>query len=534
MPICRGKLIQLQTFILCLSLAGASFGLTLNLKNGADLEGKLIERFNNQVTMENKGIRTTVPVSRVNDPETTWMKEAQDAFDKEDYATCQDCCKQIMIWNPESAEAQNLLKQAAVGSKNRVTKLEAERIAKEQEEAAQKALEAQKKLEAATSISSTSSKQTTAHNNGSAIDINTILTNIQNTYTAIDAFKMSTKVKISTNILGMRETSENIVSMESIPSKKLFKYNNSNSAMHSDGKNIYLLSQAKKQYIQFSIAEALSQDPNNELSELMDALGPIATITKSKNPAFLREETLTVNNQPHDCYVIRIDADPNPSKSLINGPIIYWVDKNTWYILKKQASKGTKDGKMTTEQTTFVNNFDPHPQFAANHFNFSPPSGYQFVDMKKIQDSLQKSEEANFTGKQAPDFTLKAINYNGSYNLKSLRGKVVLIDFFASWCPPSRKELPSIEKLHKEFAPKGLVVLGINNEKRSVIDDFRGKMGLTFPILDNTQNTVSSSYQVTGIPTTLVVGKDGVVVAHFVGSVSEQNLRDALAKAGIR
>ncbi len=109
-----------------------------------------------------------------------------------------------------------------------------------------------------------------------------------------------------------------------------------------------------------------------------------------------------------------------------------------------------------------------------------------------------------------------------------------MIDFFASWCPPCRKELPSIEKLHKEFAPKGLVVLGINDEKRSVIDDFRGKRGLTFPILDDTQNMISRSYHVTGIPTTLVVWKNGVVVAHFVGAASEQNLRDALAKAGIR
>jgi len=138
----------------------------------------------------------------------------------------------------------------------------------------------------------------------------------------------------------------------------------------------------------------------------------------------------------------------------------------------------------------------------------------------------------NLAGTEASDFTLKDLD-GKEVALKELRGTVVLLDFWASWCGPCRMELPHIEKLHREFKDKGLVVLGVNNEPPETARAFVKKKEYTFPTLVDADRGVANRYQVTGIPAVFVIDKDGKIVAHYVGLRSEADLRAALRRAGL-
>jgi len=118
--------------------------------------------------------------------------------------------------------------------------------------------------------------------------------------------------------------------------------------------------------------------------------------------------------------------------------------------------------------------------------------------------------------------------------LSKLRGKVVLLDFWATWCGPCRIEMPRVEKLHQEFKGKGLIVLGVNlREAPERARAFMKKNGYTFGSLLDAKAEVADRYQVDGIPTLLVIDRKGQIAAHFVGVREEQDLRDALKKAGL-
>ncbi|MFC6439741.1 TlpA disulfide reductase family protein [Bowmanella sp. JS7-9] len=109
----------------------------------------------------------------------------------------------------------------------------------------------------------------------------------------------------------------------------------------------------------------------------------------------------------------------------------------------------------------------------------------------------------------AADFTLKTIDGN-NLRLAELRGNVVLINFWASWCAPCRKELPVFEQMHKEFGDLGVTILAVNIDEdsakaRKLLDE----IDVSFPVLLDPNSDVSRLYQVAAMPTTIFVDRDG-------------------------
>lgn len=103
-------------------------------------------------------------------------------------------------------------------------------------------------------------------------------------------------------------------------------------------------------------------------------------------------------------------------------------------------------------------------------------------------------------------------------SLASLRGKVVLLNFWAAWCQECRSEMPMFERLHREFVAQGLTVMGINaREGVTVIREYAKKLGLTFPLVSDVKGEVNTAYGVIGLPTTFLIARDGRAVALAVG-----------------
>jgi peroxiredoxin len=123
-------------------------------------------------------------------------------------------------------------------------------------------------------------------------------------------------------------------------------------------------------------------------------------------------------------------------------------------------------------------------------------------------------------GQPAPDFTLSDLQ-GRSYTLSQLRGKVVIVNFWATWCPPCRAEMPSMEKLHRELADQGLVMLAVNIEKdgRRTVPRFLASSPHSFPVLLDEQEVVQKRYGVYKFPESFIIRKDGVIDDKVIGAI---------------
>lgn len=128
----------------------------------------------------------------------------------------------------------------------------------------------------------------------------------------------------------------------------------------------------------------------------------------------------------------------------------------------------------------------------------------------------------------APDFTLTTAQ-GGEIALSSLRGRPVLINLWASWCPPCRAEMPAIQKVYEEYASQGFVVLAVNTayqDDQAKALEFAEELGLTFPILWDLDGTTSNQYHLRALPTSFFIDANGIVQEVVVGGpMSEALLR---------
>ncbi|MGB9735379.1 MAG: peroxiredoxin family protein [bacterium] len=118
----------------------------------------------------------------------------------------------------------------------------------------------------------------------------------------------------------------------------------------------------------------------------------------------------------------------------------------------------------------------------------------------------------------APDFTLRTID-NKTVKLSDYRGKVVFLNFWATWCPPCRMELPAMEKLYEKLKDQPFVMLAVNVDEADPdgVRNFVRSMNLTFPVLLDDGN-VSKLYNINAIPTTFIIKKNGVIDAIVNGA----------------
>lgn len=130
-------------------------------------------------------------------------------------------------------------------------------------------------------------------------------------------------------------------------------------------------------------------------------------------------------------------------------------------------------------------------------------------------------------GDPAPDFELAALN-GGTVRLSELAGKGVVLNFWATWCGPCREELPHLERLSRRYSRDDLVVLRVSDEDPDQTRDFLDQRGITYSALHDAGARVFRNYGVRAIPTTLVIGRDGVVAAMFEGYSSESRLSQAV------
>ncbi len=140
--------------------------------------------------------------------------------------------------------------------------------------------------------------------------------------------------------------------------------------------------------------------------------------------------------------------------------------------------------------------------------------------------------EADDRKREHLDFTLKDLS-GKTWTFSELRGKVVLVNFWATWCPPCRKEMPDLEKLYERFGSKGLVVLGISDEEAAKVEPFIRERKVSFPVLLDPGRKVNEMFVVDGIPKSFVYDRDGKLVTQSIDMRTEKQFLEMLGKAGL-
>jgi peroxiredoxin len=138
------------------------------------------------------------------------------------------------------------------------------------------------------------------------------------------------------------------------------------------------------------------------------------------------------------------------------------------------------------------------------------------VDSERLYSSLgiQRIDPPE----EAETFTLKTLE-GGTVSLEDYRGKLIFLNFWATWCPPCRAEMPSMQKLWENFKEEGFVILAIDiQEDSGLVSSFVNERGLSFPVLLDEKGKVSRSYGIRGIPTTFLLNPEGEIIGKAVGA----------------
>jgi peroxiredoxin len=153
-------------------------------------------------------------------------------------------------------------------------------------------------------------------------------------------------------------------------------------------------------------------------------------------------------------------------------------------------------------------------------------------DNPQFAEAIAKLEAAD-AARQKADFTLTDLQ-GKTWHLRELHGKVVLVNFWATWCPPCRKEMPDLQALYDKYKDQGFVVLAISDEEAAKVAPFIAEKKISYPVLLDPGRKVNELFQVEGIPKSFVYDRDGKLVAQSIDMRTRGQFLEMLAQAGLQ
>jgi len=155
-------------------------------------------------------------------------------------------------------------------------------------------------------------------------------------------------------------------------------------------------------------------------------------------------------------------------------------------------------------------------------------------EVKSLKKAPQEITVGTKVDDQAPNFTLKGLQ-GEEVSLEDYRGKIVFINFWASWCPPCKAEMPDINKLYLENKDEDLVVLAVDvNETKTTVEKFIKDGDYEFPVLLDETGKTAAKYSVIGIPKTIVVDPNGIITHKKMGMMTYEEMNEMLKDARIK
>jgi peroxiredoxin len=302
-----------------------------------------------------------------------------------------------------------------------------------------------------------------------------------------------------------------------------FKLPNEEAIVTSDGNNIWRALESRKQWTRVSGAalESGAGEEEGEKAAANDLHGVmqgillyhfLALAMTARDAAIVKEEDFKLGRAKLRGYLVRAHNDQSDFELL--------VDQQSFLVVRAKERRKSPQGVM--EVVTIVKQLDLDRAAGDSLYTFEPKRGWNEAEMLV----LPGEQRMLLTGEHAANFTLKTLD-GEPVALASLQGKVVVLDFWATWCGPCRAELPMVEKLRAEFG-NAVQFYGIDDEDSATVKKFVKDKELHMPVLLDFRREVHLRYGVRAIPTLLIISPDGVIRQHFIGSRSEGALRKAI------
>jgi thiol-disulfide isomerase/thioredoxin len=303
-----------------------------------------------------------------------------------------------------------------------------------------------------------------------------------------------------------------------------------------DGEHTWYYLTPEKKYIK----RAAAGSPEAALGDSGLLPKNLPDVSKSiRSVELAREEEIELDGgKRFPCWVVETAYDPitlpEQDTKIVEATEVVWISKEQGLRLQstfhaKLLFPGkTEPVEMT--QSTRTTALRLNVDLPDSLFVFTPPP-----DAKQTADwSLPGITKPDVLAKPAPDFKAQTLD-GAKIDLAALRGKVVLLDFWATWCVPCKRDLPAVEKMHREFRQSGLAVLGINvGEEKAEVQKFLSTLRLTHPVVQvDEASDLVTRLAVNAFPTTVLIDRKGNVAAYEVGVRGEAALRADLAKLGI-
>jgi thiol-disulfide isomerase/thioredoxin len=294
----------------------------------------------------------------------------------------------------------------------------------------------------------------------------------------------------------------------------------------SDGAHTFVYLDKEKKYIR----RAATSSPEAILGE-NGVLKDLPDVSKSiESVKITGEKTIEIDEKPYECWVVEAHYDnitlPGQQLTITNAVQISWISKTLGLTLQNKFTAhlviGTLPEPVEMTQATTISGLSLDVDLPDSLFVFQPPAGATLTADWTLPGIVKPDVE----GKPAP--ALKGA--------PPTKGKVVLLDFWTTWCGPCKRELPILEKLQKEFRAKGLVVVGVNvGEDKETVAKYVTAASLTFPSLQlSADDQILKTLAVNAYPTMVLIDREGKVARYEVGAKGEAGLRAALAGTGIK
>jgi len=213
-----------------------------------------------------------------------------------------------------------------------------------------------------------------------------------------------------------------------------------------------------------------------------------------------REERYIQQGKPVAVVIVRVMRDEWPEGTLSGAEFaMYRIDQKTFQVYKVSTYAGN------TTEIAFYGGESPAPGMSG--------------------------EGVSMIGMEAPDFTLSDPS-GKTVHLRDLRGKVVVVDFWATWCGPCRALMPHIQKMHEQLAAKGLTILGLDvGEDADTVAKFAKMQSYTFRLLLDAEPQVTRRYFITALPTTFVIDRAGRIAFRGMGLDNPTEFQAAVENA---